>query len=208
MPNNDEFEPIAAAECSLTLSRLFRAWLQIGLTSFGGGSITQYLIQESFIYKKRWITEEEYATIIAMCQIAPGINILAYTILIGKRLAGWRGIVVSLLGLVLPSAAITIGFSAIYASVSEFARVQAALRGVFAAIFGVALATSWRNAKPIFQGSHKRGATAFFCAICILAGSAVIFIVFSPPVVVLYIVGGLCGALSYWYAAHKGQECR
>ncbi|GMB00080.1 chromate transporter [Pelosinus sp. IPA-1] len=98
---------------SLTINGLLFAWLRIGFTSFGGGAITQYLIQESFIYKHKWITAEEYANIIAMCQIAPGINIIAYTILIGKRLAGWVGIVVSLIGLILPSAAITIGISSI-----------------------------------------------------------------------------------------------
>lgn len=189
----------------IPVNRLFLAWLRIGFTSFGGGAITQYLIQESFIYKHKWITAEEYANIIGMCQITPGINIIAYTILIGQRLAGWMGVVVSLIGLILPSAAITIGISAIYASISEISRVQASLRFLFAAIFGIALATNWRNARPIFISSRKRGSLAFGVALGIVIGSGMIYVLLSPPVIVLYLLGGLCGALVYWYAAKKEQ---
>ncbi len=193
-------------DSSLTIKRLFIVWLKIGFTSFGGGAITQYLIQEHFIYKRNWITAEEYANIIGMCQITPGINILAYTILIGKRLAGWRGIFVSLMGLILPSAGITIGISAIYASISELPKVQSALRAVFAAIFGISLATNWRNAKPILVSNCKRGSLALFVTIAIMIGSAMIYIFLNPPVIVLYLLGGLCGALTYWYVANKARE--
>lgn len=191
---------------SLTISRLFLAWFRIGFTSFGGGAITQYLIQESFIYKHKWITAEEYANIIAMCQITPGINIIAYTILIGKRLAGWVGILVSLIGLILPSAAITVGITATYASFSELPKVQAALRAVFAALFGIALATNWRNVRPILIGNRQRGGVAFLATIGIMIGSAAIYLFFNPPVVVLYLLGGLCGALTYWHVAKIDQE--
>lgn len=191
---------------SLRISQLFLVWLKIGFTSFGGGATTQYLIQENFIYQKKWITAEEYATIIGVCQITPGINILAYTILIGKRLAGWRGIALSLLGLILPSAGITIGISAIYNSISELPRVQAALRTVFAAIFGISLATNWRNARPILVNNYKRGVLPFLSIIGIMIGSGLLYVLVQPPVVVLYLVGGLCGAVTYWHVDQKGQE--
>ncbi|HBF38830.1 MAG TPA: chromate transporter [Firmicutes bacterium] len=189
-----------------TLQRLFLTWLRIGFTSFGGGAITQYMIQENFIYKYHWLTDEEYANIIAMCQIAPGINLIAYTILIGKRLAGWLGILVSLLGLILPSAAITIGISAIYIRIHQNARVQNSLRTVFAAIFGISLATNWRNIKPIFGSNRKRGSLLFGVTLGIIVGSALLYVLFNPPVVVLYLFGGLCGALAYWQAAKRKKE--
>ncbi|WP_378952267.1 chromate transporter [Pelosinus sp. sgz500959] len=185
----------------ITTSQLFRAWLYIGFTSFGGGAVTSYLIQETFIYKHKWITEEDYARILAMCQIVPGINILATTILIGKQLRGGMGIAVSLTGLVLPSAIITVGMAAIYASLSNFSRVQAALRAVFAAIFGISIATNWRNVKPILESNLRRGSFSLLTMLSIMIGSGISYVFFQPPVSVLYLVGGLCGALTYWYAA-------
>lgn len=186
-----------------TISKLFLIWLKIGATSFGGGAITQYLIQENFIYKHKWITAEMYANIIGMCQITPGINIIAYTILIGKRLAGVRGILISLLGLILPSAAITVGISAIYISMSQFPRIQAALHTVFAAIFGVSLATNWRNVKPIFVNNRKRGPFALGMTFIILVSSGMAYVFFNPPVVVLYLLGGVCSAFVYWYISKR-----
>jgi len=189
-----------------TVGRLFLTWLRIGCTSFGGGSITQYLIQENFIYKYQWLTAEEYANIIAMSQVVPGINLIAYTILIGKKLAGWVGIALSLLGLILPSVAITIGISSVYAVIRESALVQNSLRTAFAAIFGISLATNWRNVRPIIQNSRKRGALIFGSVLGIIGGSALLFIFFNPPVILLYLFGGLVGALVYWRAARKDRE--
>jgi chromate transporter len=189
-----------------TIPRLFLTWVQIGFTSFGGGSVTQYLIQENFIYKYKWITDEEYANIIAISQVAPGINILSYTILIGKRLAGWVGIFVSLLGLILPSAAVTIGISAIYTKISRFSRVHSALNTGFAAIFGISLATNWRNAKPILVKNLKRGPLAFGVALGIMVSSAAIYMLLNPSVIVLYLFGGLCCAFMYWYYSKKNRE--
>ena len=117
-----------------------------------------------------------------MCQIAPGINIIAYTILIGKRLAGWVGILVSLSGLILPSAAITIGISSIYAAIRQDARVQNSLRTVFAAIFGISLATNWRNTKPIFGSNRKQGSLVFGVTLGIIIGIALIYVFLNPPV--------------------------
>jgi len=187
----------------LTILKLFLTWLKIGFTSFGGGAITQYLIQENFIYKHKWITAESYANIIGMCQITPGINIIAYTILIGKQLAGWPGILVSVLGLILPSAAITVGISAIYVSLSQFHRVQSALHTVFAAIFGISLATNWRNIRPILQNNRQQGRFVFSVSLVILIGSGLIYVFFNPSVIVLYLLGGLSGSFIYWYAARK-----
>lgn len=206
--SNDSNSMKKAADTDLvnfTIFKLFFIWFQIGLTSFGGGPITQYLIQENFIYKYKWISNEEYANIIAMSQIAPGINILSYTILIGRRLAGFLGVVVSLLGLILPSAAVTVLISAIYTNISKFPRVHSALNTGFAAIFGISLATNWRNVKPILIKNRKNGILAFSIAICIMISSLIIYIVINPPVVVLYIFGGLCGAISYFYAARKKE---
>jgi chromate transporter len=192
-------------EDTFTIARLFFIWVKIGFTSFGGGAVTQYLIQENFIYKRKWITAEEYANIIGMCQIAPGMNIIAYTILIGKKLAGWIGILVSLMGLVLPSAAVVVGISAIYTGFSNVSRVHSAMNTAFAAIFGISLATNWRNVKPILSKNRKRGPLAFGVTLAIMISSALLYVFVNPPVIVLYLLGGLCSAFAYWYISRKNQ---
>lgn len=191
---------------SVTIKQLFFTWLRIGFTSFGGGAVTTYLMQEYFIYRHKWITEEEYGRMLAMCQITPGMNNIAITVLIGRRLGGGLGILASLTGLVLPSVGITIGMAIIYTNISQFTRAQTALRAIFAAIFGIALVTNWRNVKPIIVRNYQRGPLALSAAMGIMIGSAMLYVFFNPPVIVLYLLGGLCGALTYWHIAKRVRE--
>src|ERR1051326_3891465 len=87
--------------------KLFRIWTGIGLQSFGGGASTTLLIQRAFIDKYGWLTLEEFAHLWNLCIFTPGINLVALTVLIGRKLGGVRGIVASLAGMLLPSALIT-----------------------------------------------------------------------------------------------------
>ena len=78
---------------------LFRIWAGVGLQSFGGGASTQFLIQRAFIEKHRWLSMEEYTRLWSLCILTPGINIVALTVLIGKKLGGTRGIIASHAGI-------------------------------------------------------------------------------------------------------------
>ena len=59
--------------------------------------------------------------------MAPGINLLCMTILVGWRLAGLAGALISLAGLLLPSVSITIVMIALYADVRQLPRYPVGL---------------------------------------------------------------------------------
>ena len=65
--------------------KLFRIWAGIGLQSFGGGASTTFLIQRAFIEKYNWMTMEEFTHFWSLCILAPGINLLGLTILMGRK---------------------------------------------------------------------------------------------------------------------------
>ncbi|WP_196595813.1 chromate transporter [Pectinatus frisingensis] len=188
---------------TFSMKKLFLIWCNIGITSFGGGAITQFLIQDKFIYKYHWITEGEYSTIIGIGQITPGINILAYSILIGRKLAGWRGSVLSVLGLIVPSAAITIMLSAVYLNFSQYPIVQRGLRAAFAAIFGISLVTNWRNMKPILQRGRKEGLLPLSAFFTIIIGTVLLYRILGVPVILLYFLGSAAGVLIYLFLIKK-----
>ena len=102
-----------------TLTDLARTWLRFGCTSFGGGSVVQRMIYDTFISKHRWISPEDYTRIFAMCELTPGITLFAICILTGHRLKGLPGSAVSLLSFVIPSATVTILMTALYANFRE-----------------------------------------------------------------------------------------
>src|SRR6185436_14470028 len=107
--------------------RLLWIWTVIGAQSFGGGSATLYLIRRVAVDRHGWITDEDFTRYWGICQIAPGINILGLVILIGWRVAGALGALLSVGGLLVPSAGITIALTAIYAGIREVPVVRAAI---------------------------------------------------------------------------------
>ena len=70
------------------LWELFVTWLLLGIQSFGGGSSTFLLIHQACI-TRHWLNEEEFTRSWALAQIAPGINLVKLTAMIGYRLRGW-----------------------------------------------------------------------------------------------------------------------
>src|SRR5579862_8920140 len=99
-----------------TLIRLGRIWTGIGLQSFGGGASTQLLIRRAFVERHPWLGADELSHYWNLCQFAPGINLIALTILIGRKLGGAWGIAISLAGMLLPSAALTCFLTVGYAA--------------------------------------------------------------------------------------------
>jgi len=85
------------------------------------------LIQRTFIDRHKWLSIEEFAYFWNLCVLTPGINLIAVTVLIGRKLGGVGGIAVSLAGLLLPSALINFAFARYF---FVHTRWQSILRGM------------------------------------------------------------------------------
>ena len=177
--------------------RLFRIWAGIGLQSFGGGASTTFLIQRTFIEKYKWLTIEEFLYFWNLCVLTPGINLIAVTVLIGRKLGGVGGIAVSLAGLLLPSALITCLLTVGFKSVEHIPAVQAILRGVVPATGGIMLLVGLNFALPLIRRGYKDGIFYLVIsgALIIVFALAVILLKLSVIVVVLSAV--VLGALIF-----------
>src|SRR5215831_13803944 len=137
--------------------RLLWIWTVVGAQSFGGGSATLYLMRRVAVERHGWITDEDFTRYWGICQIAPGINILGLVILIGFRVAGAAGAALSLTGLLLPSAAITVALTSIYAGVREMPIVRAAIAGVVPATVGLGLMLGYTMVRPLLDRARSEG---------------------------------------------------
>lgn len=176
---------------------LFRAWLGIGAQSFGGGSSTLFLIRRVIVERHGWFSDDEVIKAWAICQIPPGINLLALTTLLGWRLAGVLGIIVSLAGLLLPSVSITIALTALYRSAQQLSTVQAALRGIVPATIGLGILMSWQLARPLFAASHAENWQSLALSLVLFTSGSIFVIVLNIPIVLVLAGAGICGALGY-----------
>lgn len=171
--------------------RLFGIWARIGLQSFGGGASTTLLIQRTFIDQRHWLSMEEFLRLWNLCLLTPGINLIALTILLGKKLGGTRGIIASLAGLLLPSATITCLLAALFVQIDQQAAVQAALRGIIPATGGIMLLVGLNFARPSLQKAAKTGLGFVLMGSGLLIASALAIILVKLSVIVV-VLGSIC----------------
>ena len=180
-----------------TIWQLLRIWTGIGLQSFGGGASTTFLIQRTFIEKHKWMTMEEFLHLWNLCLLTPGINLIALTVLIGKKLGGTWGIVASLAGMLLPSAAITCLLAALFQQIEHIAAVQAVLRGVVPATGGVMLLVGLNFALPLIRKGSKEGMLYLLGSSVMMIACAVAVIFLKLSVVVVIVGAVFLGALFF-----------
>lgn len=83
---------------------VFRVFLLLGLTSFGGPIAHLGYFRQAFVERRKWMDEASYADLVALCQFLPGPASSQVGFAIGFQRAGLRGALAAWAGFTLPSA--------------------------------------------------------------------------------------------------------
>lgn len=91
--------------------QVFTVFLRLGLTSFGGPVAHLGYFRTEFVTRRRWLSEAEYADLVALCSFLPGPASSQVGMAVGLGRAGLPGLLAAWLGFTLPSAALMAGFA-------------------------------------------------------------------------------------------------
>jgi chromate transporter len=83
---------------------VLRVALRLGLTAFGGPIAHLGYFERAYVRERGWLSAEQYAALVGLCQILPGPTSSQVGFLIGLHRAGWRGALLAWVGFTLPSA--------------------------------------------------------------------------------------------------------
>lgn len=182
---------------------LLRVWLALGLQSFGGGS-SLVLIHRTIVEQYGWISDETFTRNWALSQMCPGINLIAFTLLCGKQIAGVRGMILCLLGLLLPSVSITILLTATYTYVRDAQIVTRALNAILPASVGLGLLSAYNMARELVQTSRAEGSGSLALSLVVLIASGALMLFFKLPVFVILLGAGALLSLVALWKSRKG----
>ncbi|TQQ85458.1 chromate transporter [Peptacetobacter hominis] len=110
--------------------KLFLTFFKIGAFTFGGGYAMVPLIQEELVNKQKLVSDEEFIDYLSIAQSYPGVLAANISILLGYRINGIPGVLVCLLGSVLPSFCIVLVLSYFYFKNSSSSILDGFFRGV------------------------------------------------------------------------------
>ncbi|OGP53894.1 MAG: hypothetical protein A2Y65_01580 [Deltaproteobacteria bacterium RBG_13_52_11] len=115
---------------------LFKSFLRLGLTAFGGPSMVAY-IRTMAVEQKQWLDEESFRDGVALCQTIPGATAMQTAAYVGLRTRGVGGAIVSFVGFGLPAFILMLTFSALYTSTHTVPSVTSAFSGLQAIIVAI-----------------------------------------------------------------------
>ncbi|HKM87907.1 MAG TPA: chromate transporter, partial [Xanthobacteraceae bacterium] len=72
-------------------AEVFAVFLRLGLTSFGGPIAHLGYFHEEFVVRRRWLDEQAYVDLVALCQFLPGPASSQVGFSIGLTRAGYLG---------------------------------------------------------------------------------------------------------------------
>src|SRR3982751_6625860 len=91
-------------------AQILRAFLRLGLWSFGGPIAPLGYFRSEFVERRKWLDDGAYAELVALCQFLPGPASSQVGIGIGLRRAGISGGLAAWAGFTLPSAVLMCAF--------------------------------------------------------------------------------------------------
>jgi len=113
MPSAHQKQPGASLLLSTphSIAEVFVTFLKLGLTSFGGPIAHLGYFRRELIERRQWVTDSQYAQLLALCQFLPGPASSQLGFSLGLLRAGWGGALAAFLAFTLPSALLLLIFA-------------------------------------------------------------------------------------------------
>ena len=171
--------------------QVLRAFLKLGLTSFGGPVAHIGYFRQEFVVRRRWLDDAAFADLMGLCQFLPGPASSQLGFSIGLMRAGFLGGVAAWTGFTLPSAIalmlLAFGADAALQGSSAVASIAMGLgHGLKLVAVAIVAQAVWGMARTLCPDLQR-------AAIAIMAAVAVSADVSSMMQIAVLLCGGLLG---------------
>lgn len=173
------------------LKKLFWSTFTLSAFTFGGGYVIVMLMKQRFVQKYHWLTENEMLDFVAIAQSAPGAMAINGAILVGYKLAGVIGVLITVLATVLPPIGIITILAYLYNVFIKIVWVQYLLSGMQVAVGTLILQVVLDMLLPIVR--NKKG-TAILIFLLVL-GASLLFNVSSVYLILACLAYGIIQTL-------------
>lgn len=124
-----------------TLAQLAAVYGQLSLLAFGGANAILPEMQRQVVNVHHWMNAREFAALFALAQAAPGPNMMVVS-LVGWRVAGFWGALVTTAAVAVPSSVLTLLVSAVWYRFKDAAWRKALQAGLQPVTAGLIMASA------------------------------------------------------------------
>lgn len=176
---------------------VFRIFLRLGVTSFGGPTAHLGYFRDEFVKRRKWFTDRQYADLVALCQFLPGPASSQVGMAIGVQRAGYAGMLAAWIGFTMPSVVLMVAFAL---GVAHLGDISGAgwLAGLKAAAVAVVAQAVYGMTKSLVTDKIRAAIAA--------AALVVVLLVPHPLVQVVAIAVGIIVGLTFLKPAEGEEE--
>ena len=179
--------------------KLFLSTFQLSACTFGGGFVIIPLMRRKFVEDLGWIGEQEMLDLTAIAQSSPGAIAVNASILVGYRVAGLGGALLTVLGTVLPPLIIISVISLFYAAFRDNVYVNMAMTGMLAGVAAVICDVVINMGRSVLR--LKR-----VLPVLVMGGAFTAVYWFGVNIILVILVCGGVGAMDTWYREKARKE--
>lgn len=179
--------------------KLFLSTFQLSACTFGGGFVIIPLMRKKFVEDLHWIEEQEMLDLTSIAQSSPGAIAVNASILVGYRVAGWKGALITVLGTVLPPLIIISIISFFYVAFRDNLFVNMAMTGMLAGVAAVIFDVVLTMGKDVVADKNK-------LSICILIVSFIAVYFLNANVIAVILICGGIGAYRTYCNQKRGLK--
>jgi chromate transporter len=151
-------------------SEVLRVFLKLGVSCFGGPIAHIGYFREEFVVRRRWLDEQAYVDLVALCQFLPGPASSQVGFSIGLMRAGFGGALAAWTGFTLPSAILLVLFAYGAGALSGSAGTGL-LHGLKLVAVAIVAQAVWGMARTLCP-DRQRASIAVLTALIILFSAA------------------------------------
>src|SRR6516162_9618436 len=134
------------------LPELFRFFLRLGLTGFGGPAAHIALMETETVERRRWVTRERFLDLLGACNLLPGPSSTQVAMALGYTRAGWAGLLIAGVCFIVPASLSTLALAWAYVTFGHFPQAQGLLYGAKPVMVAIVAQAVWRLGRMAFRG--------------------------------------------------------
>src|ERR1700693_383351 len=105
------------------------------------------MMEDEFVRKRRWITEEDFLDRVAAASLIPGPSSTEVGIFIGRSLRASTGLIVACSSFIIPAAFLVWLIAAAYVPFCSLPQAEGILRAIKAAVIAIIIQALWNLGK-------------------------------------------------------------
>ena len=158
---------------------------KLGVIGFGGPAAHLALLREETVVKRHWVSEQEFLDLLGAASALPGPTSTQVSMLLGKRRAGWAGLIVGGACFIAPAMLIVLGLAVAYEHWGTTVAASGLLYGVKPVVIAIVVQAVWSLMRTAVHGRIALALAAVAVAAIYLANGNTLLALLGVALVVM-----------------------